>query len=457
MEKKKGLPFFKKAIYGSGNLAANLMNCTVGSYISFYYTDVAGIPIAAAGLIMVLCKLVDAVTDLLMGVIVEKTNTKYGKARPWLLWMAIPFGISVFLMFYSPSWGVTGKIIFAAATYMAGISLVYTAISVPFNTLSVLITNTPEDRTDLATMRQFFGFVGPLIITSISMPIVNALGGGQSAWSVLAGAYGIIGTIIYLLVFFTTKEIDDVPVGAEKEKEKKVPISVGLKALFKNKYWLMVLAVSIFIFIRSGIASGILVYYSQYVLGNSNYYTPLAMATMLPTIVCCFFVPKLAEKYGKRNLSIVGLVISVIGTLFMLIGTENVTILVIGTIISSIGIAPISICVFAMIGDTVVYGEWKNGFRNDGLGFSAVTFAEKVGTAVGSGVASLALAVGGYVGGVAIQSGSAIFSMKLCLILAPVILCIALMIVLKYYKLDAEISKITEDLAAGKTEKDTQI
>lgn len=227
----------------------------------------------------------------------------------------------------------------------------------------------------------------------------------------------------------------------------------GLKALFKNKYWLMVLGVSILLFVRSGISSGVLVYYSQYVLGSSNYYTALAMASMLPTIGCCFFVPKLSEKFGKRNLSLAGLVLCIAGVLLMLLGTESVTVLVIGTVISAIGSAPISICVFAMVGDTVVYGEWKNGFRNDGLGFSAVTFAEKVGTALGSGVASMALAVGGYVGGAAVQSGSAILSMKLCLIPIPVIVCLALMLVLKFYKLDAELPKITEDLTAGRTEK----
>lgn len=443
------LSFMSKAAYGSGNLAANLMNCTVGTYISFYYTEVAGLPIAAVGAILLICRLLDGLSDLCMGVIVEKTHSKYGKARPWVLRMAIPFGIAIFLMFFSPDWGITGKIIYAAATYIAGIAVIYTAISVPYNTLSALITQNSDERTSLATIRQFFGFVGPLVITTISLPIINMLGANQRAWSTLTAIYGVIGSIIYLLVFFNTKEAEtentyqtDAPV------EKKGNLGKEIKALFKNNYWLLVLCITLLIFINYGVKGGVQLYYCKYVLKDSNFYSLMSLSAQIPNILCCFFIPGIAKKYGKRNISIIGCVIAVIGGLIMVINPENRTIILISMVIYSIGMAPISICCFAMLGDTAVYGEWKTNVRNEGLVFSATTFAEKVGNALGGSMAAFVLALGGYVGNVAVQSASAISSMKISMIAFPIAVAALMILILKFYDLDRQYPTILKELEA---------
>lgn len=186
---KKKMSMLQIVGYGSGCLGANLMNNTVSSFISFYYTEVAGLPIAAVGIILLACRLLDGVSDLVMGAVVERTYTREGKARPWVKRMAIPFGLSIFLMFMSPSFGMTGKIIWAVCTYIAGIAIIYTAVMVPYNTLSAVSTEDVDERTKLVTARNTFGFVGPLMIGAISMPIVNFLGARQFAWSVLTGIY----------------------------------------------------------------------------------------------------------------------------------------------------------------------------------------------------------------------------------------------------------------------------
>ena len=373
MSKGKGkLSSIQKVAYGSGNFAANLMNCTVGTFISFYYTEVAGLPIASVGVILLVCRLLDGVSDLVMGAIVQRTRTKYGKARPWILWMAIPFGISVFLMFFSPNFGTTGKIVYAAATYMAGIAIVYTMISVPYNTLSALITNDPDERTSLATMRQFFGFMGPLFVTTFTLPIVNKLGGGQSGWSIMAAIYGILGAALYLWVFFSTKELDAEEQAAEtiqKTKNENMPkesLWTSIKALFKNKYWL--------------------------------------------------------------------------------IDPKSLTVLVVSTVVNTIGTAPISICVFAMLGDTAAYGEWKTGVKNEALVFSATTFSEKVGNALGGALIAFILSFGGFISGQAIQSESAIATMKICMIGAPIVIAIILIVLLYFYKLDKIYPTVMKEL-----------
>lgn len=443
------LSFMSKVAYGSGNLAANLMNCTVGTYISFYYTEVAGLPIASVGVILLICRILDGLTDICMGLIVERTNTKYGKARPWVLRMAIPFGISIFLMFYSPGFGTIGKIIYAAATYMAGIAIVYTAVSVPYNTLSALVTQNQDERTSLATMRQFFGFVGPLIITTISMPIINALGAGQMAWSILAGIYGVIGAAIYLWVFFSTKEID-VDENKETIKREKGNFLLEIKSLFKNQYWLIVLIVTLIIFMNYGVKAGVQVYYCKYVLGDSNFYSLMSIASQVPNILCCFIVPGIAKKFGKRNISIIGCILAVFGGLIMVINPESRPLILVSTVINSIGMAPISICCFAMLGDTAVYGEWKTNIRSEGIIFSATTFGEKVGNALGAALAAFALATAGFVGNATVQSDSAIGVMKLCMIAFPVLVAIIIIILLKFYGLDNQYNTILKEVEARK-------
>lgn len=446
------LSFGSRAMYGSGNFAANLMNCTVGTYISFYYTEVAGLPIAAVGVILLLCRLLDGVTDLCMGVIVENTHSKYGKARPWVLRMAIPFGIAIFLMFFSPNWGTTGKIIYAAATYMAGIAIIYTAVSVPYNTLSALITRSADERTSLATMRQFFGFLGPLVITTLSLPIINALGADQKAWSILTAIYGVIGTIVYLIVFFSTKELDTTEqkagqknAGAVEKKEKGSTLK-ALKALFKNQYWMQVLAITLLIFIGYGIKGGVQVYYCKYVLGNDNLYSLMSIASQIPNIILCFFIPAIAKKIGKRNISMIGCVIAIIGGAIMLIDPSSLPILLVSTVINTIGMAPISICVFAMLGDTAVYGEWKTNIRNEGMVFSATTFAEKVGNALGGSIAAFILALGGFVGNAVAQSASSVISMKTCMIGFPIFIALLMIVILRFYKLDRQYPTIVKEL-----------
>lgn len=450
----KKLSFLTKLVYGSGNASANLLVSTAAAFLTFYYTDVAGISTWAAGVILLVCRILDGVSDLIMGVVVDKTRSKYGKARPWLLRMAIPYFAALVLMFWSPSLGATGKVIYAAATYILGVAVVYTIISVPYNTLSALITNDPNERTALSTFRQFFGNVAPLAINIFTMPIINALGGGQHAWTILSIIYGVIGAALYLAVFFNTKELNVEDVQSKKSaKKEKGSTWAGIKGLFTNKYWIIVLIVSLLLFIMNSVQSAAAVYYSKYIFDNSNLVATFAIAGMIPIIIACFFIPALGKKFGKRNLSMAGLVLAIIGCIVTVFGSENLTVLLAGTVIRGFGIAPLNISVFAMLGDTVEYGEWKNGNRNEGLTFCASTFAEKVGQALGGALTTFALAIGGYVANAEIQTSGAIMGMKFSLIGVPAIVVILSFIVLIFYKLDGIYPQILADLEERKKSK----
>ncbi len=455
MEKQETqkMSLLTKIIYGSGNASANLLVSTAGAFLTFFYTDIAGLSPYIAGAILLVCRILDGITDLCMGVVVNRTHSKYGKARPWLLWMAIPYFISLVLMFYSPNCGATGKVIFAAATYILGVAIVYTIISVPYNTLSALITNDKDERTALSTWRQFFGIAAPLFINILTIPIINRLGGGQKAWTILAVIYGIIGAVLYLAVFLTTKEVNtqtEEEVKTEGQEKKVKEILKEVKALFQNKYWVIVLIIALLAFIMTGVQSGATVYYAKYIFHNDALVGTFAIAGMLPVIVGCAVIPGITKKVGKRNFAIAGLIFALAGCALTVIGSENLSLMLVGTAVRALGIAPLNIGLFAMLGDTVAYGEWKTGIRNEGLIFSAETFAEKVGQALGGAVTTFALGLGGYVAGAAVQTDGAILGMKFTLIYIPVIVILLEIAVLFLYKLDNQYDDIIKEIEARK-------
>ena len=448
---KKKMSMLQIVGYGSGCLGANLMNNTVSSFISFYYTEVAGLPIAVVGVILLACRLLDGVSDLIMGAVVERTYTKEGKARPWIKRMAIPFGLSIFLMFLSPSFGMTGKIIWAVCTYIAGIAIIYTAIMVPYNTLSAVSTEDVDERTKLVTARNMFGFVGPLIIGAISMPVVNFLGAGQFAWSVLTAIYGVLGAICYLWVYFSVKEV-----GAEERYEKHLEkkqqtvtvkakeqnhLLKDFKSLLQNKYWLIVLFIQLVIFFNYGVKAGYQTYYTKYALGDTNFYSFLSSCGMIPNILICFMIPWLSKKFGKRKISVIGCLLAILGGIIMAFNPVNRTLILISTLLNCAGMAPICNCAFAMLGDTAIYSEWKSGVRNEGLLFSAESFAEKVGGAIGGAAVAFALSLGGFVGNAAVQSESAMAVMTGLMVWFPVAVAVVCIIALSFYDLDRKYDK----------------
>ena len=431
----------EKVSYGLGNTAANLLLTTANMFIAFFYTEIGGIAAATVGTILLAARLLDGASDIAMGIIVDKTSSKHGKARPWLLWLAIPFGIAIALLFTSPDIGMTGKIVYAFITYTIALAIIYTAITVPYNSLIGLITQDQDERVQLSAFRTIFGMAGGVLVTIVTMPIVNYFGGGKHGWQMLSIIYGIAAVILYLICFKNTEERSIVEIGAES----KVPVKKGLKVLFKNKYWLITISTILISFVASGLA-GINVYYAKYILGNPAYMGMIGPATFVPIIVGVLLVTPLIQKFGKRNLAIGGSVLSVLGSIIMIINSTNINMILVGMVLRSLGIAPVAVASFAMLGDTVEYGEWKSGLRIEGLTFSAGTFGEKVGTGIGGVILGAILQLGGYVGGQAAQSDSALLAIKFTFIHLPIILFIGQIVLLYFYKLDSEYPQIVEEL-----------
>ncbi|GAA0076089.1 MFS transporter [Clostridium sp. CTA-5] len=437
--------FIERLAFGSGDLANNIIYAAISTFLIFYYTDVIGVSAAAVGTIMLISRFLDCIADLTMGIIVDRTKSKYGKARPWIIKMAIPFAIGGVLLFSVPtSLSANGKLIYIFITYNLVSTIIYTAINVPYATLNALITQDQYERSVLSIFRMILSTVGSMGIALLTLPVVKMFGNNTRAWSYTFALFGVVAAGLFLFTFLGTKE--RVKPADESKAKEDVPIKVGLKVLFQNKYWMYITLILILIFIGLTINGGATVYYAEVVLGNKELVGMLTTATSLSQIVAMFLVAGLIKKFGKRNIMILGSAIIILGYIIIAISQKNIQLLLAGNIIKGIGLAGIAACMFAMVSDTIEYGEWKTGVRIEGLTNSAASFGFKVGGGLGAASIGWILSASGYVGTASVQSATTIFAIKALYIYIPIIITIVQIGILILYKLDKEYPTILKEL-----------
>lgn len=427
--------------YGLGFFGVILVWTLVGTFLPYYYTDVAGVSAGVVGTLMLVARLFDGVTDLGMGTLVDRTRTKHGKARPWILWMGIPLGISTILLFSVPNFGSTGKILYAYVTYILLI-LVYTAVSIPYKTLLGLMTQEPYGRSVLNIYTGVFTMLSTLAIMIFAQPVASAIG-GKLGWTIVAAVSGVIIMITSYIAFRSTKERVSASVLNTNEI---IPFKVGLKALFTNKYWLIITLYCVIAYTLNALLAGAGLYYTSYILGNASYFSLVGLLLFLPTIICFFFMAKLVGKFGKRNIALTVSVIGILGPIVKLIDPSNVTVFLVGTAIQGFGLVPIIMFLYAMINDTAEYGEWKFGIRTEGLVNSAASFGMKVGAGLGGALIGWLLAFGGYVGGIEEQTASATTMILALNIYIPFVLAVLQTVLMWMYKLDEQYPQILAEL-----------
>jgi len=442
--------FGEKLAYGSGDFASNVIFSSMSAFLVFYYTDVVQVSAAAIGTIMLVSRLLDGIVDIIMGFVVDRTRTKYGKARPWLLRMSIPFGLAAVLLFSVPSMAENMQLIYIFITYNI-VNIVYTSINVPYGVLNSLMTQDQYERSVVNIIRMIFSMVASFGITMITLPIVTALGGGPSGWTKTYLVYGFIAVILFLVTFFFTRErIGSSQLEGQTAQKEVVSIKDGLKGLIKNKYWALLTANGLVTGINMAITMGVNIYYAQYILGDPNLVGILSMASGIPMIVGLFFLAPFVKRFGKRNVTIAGAIVTIIGCALVLVNPTNLSWIIITAIIRGIGTSPGMGVGFAMIADTVEYGEWKTGNRTEGLIFSAQSYGGKAGQGLGAALIGWILAFGGYIGGAATQSPDAITAIRVLFIFLPAFISIMQVLILIPYKLDKEYPEILKDLERRK-------
>lgn len=418
----------------------------MSAFLLFYYTDYAGVSSLAVGTIMMVSRIFDGVSDIIMGVIVDRTKSRFGKARPWLLRMCVPFALSGILLFSVPaSWAAAPKLVYVFITYNLVSTVIYTAINVPYSALNALMTQDPYERSVLSIFRNLLATAGTLIINTFTLPLVEFFGNNAAAWTKTFCVFGVLAVAAFLINFFGTKERVK-PVASEAGVEVKVPFGVGIMALFKNKYWIMMTGMLALFFLMYSVNGGATVYYAKDILGDKNLVGTINGIFNIVQIAGMFFIAMLVKKFGKRNVFALGLVFDIIGMLALNFSGGTMSLIVISSIIRGIGNACGGATMWAMVSDTIDYGEWKTGVRTEGLVNSACSFGYKIGNGIGSALLGLILEVGGYVGEAAVQSVSALNSIKLCFVWIPIIIYLIGLGIMGFYHLDQEFAGIIEDL-----------
>ncbi|WP_110648966.1 MFS transporter [Salinicola peritrichatus] len=439
------IPLREKIGYGCGDLASNFIWQAMSIFIVYYYTDVIGVAAGVIGSIMLFSRVFDGVSDIAMGYVIDKTTSRHGKARPWLLWLAVPFAVSAILLFTVPDVSPFWQAVYIAVTYNV-VCLVYTGLNVPYGTLNSLITQDQYQRSLLNVFRMSLALIGVLVVGNLTLPVATLLGGGQSGWVMTFMIFGVIGTGLFLFTFMSTRE--RVKPADERRHQAPVPLMQSLRTLSRNRYWALATIFILVTYIFNALNSGAVVYYAQYLLDDTWLVGIITTAYTVFILVGMALVPPITKRYGKRNAIIVGELITLVGYGIMLIDLSNVYLIVAGTIIRGLGKAPINGSMFALLGDTIEYGEWKTGIRNEGMVYSGGSMGIKVGSGLGTALLGWILAFGGYVGGGGEQSDAALFAIQALFIYLPMGLCVLLIALMLFYDLDKRYPAIVAELAA---------
>ncbi|WP_346907121.1 MFS transporter [Faecalicatena orotica] len=436
-----------KLSYASGDVACNVVFGMVGTLLTLFYTDYVGINPATVGMVMLLSRLFDGVSDLIMGVIVERTNSKWGKSRPWILWMSVPFALSAVLLFTVPNTTGVLQFVYLFVTYNFCTTVCYTAINLPYGSLSAMMTRVSSERDMLSVVRMGLSPIGKIIAATCTLPIVKLFGDDQAAWIKTMSIWAVLALILLLVCFFRCEETVKIEA---KQKAPKVPLGKSFSALFKNQYFWAVLVLWMVQSVSFGISGTILPYYCKYIFGNDTWmYSALFLTETLTLVAGIFACTPLIKKFGKRNIALAGSLIALIGQLIFFFNPYSFAWMVMSCLTRAVGLAPLNAVVFGMVGDVVEFGQWKTHIRQESLVFAGGSIGTKVGAGLASATMTGLLSAAGYIStsaGSAAQPDSALNMIVNIYKFGPVLIALVAFITLALYKLDKAYPSIMKEL-----------
>lgn len=438
----------EKAGYGIGDAAANFIFQTMVMFQLAFYTDTFGIAAAAAGTLFLVVRVWDAVFDPIMGVVADRTVTKWGKFRPWILWTAVPFGIMGFLTFTTPPFGAHGKLIYAYVTYIV-LMMVYSANNLPYSALSGVMTGDMGERTSLSQYRFVFAMSATLIVQGLALPMVKYFGAGNDAagYQKTIGIFSMLAVLFFFITFATTKErILPAP-------DQKSSVRQDFKDLGGNGPWLAMFILTIVLFVTLALRGGTVLYYFKYYVGRENLFSLFNVCGTGATIVGVILSKSLAVKYGKRNLFVGGLAFTIVFTAaFAALPPAAVTVMIVTEALRQFAYGFTIPLLWAMMADVADYSEWKNRRRATGVVFSAIVFGLKAGLGVGGALGGYILAGFGYVPN-AVQSAHALDGIRLMMSWFPALGFALCLVCLLFYRIDRRLElQLSDELAQRRLE-----
>ena len=447
---------FEKIGYGSGDFASNLFWQTFMYFLPIFYTDVFGLPTSIAALLFGLSRILDGFTDPLMGMIADRTRSRWGKFRPYLLYVSVPFAMIGILSFTTPGFGLTGKIVYAFVTYNL-MMILYTAINIPYSALMGVLSPDSQERTSISSYRFLLAFGAGLFVTAFNNTFVNYFGKGDDAlgYKYTIILYSALTVVLFLFAFITTRER---VVPKKKENNK---ISVDLKDLVSNRPWIILLLAGIFTIFYVSIRNGAIAYYFKYyvdiktidfaLFGKSFSYDFSSAFMVIGTIAGILgisVVKRFSDLIGKKQAYMVLMILSTLLTSsFFVLKNDQVAGMFVLQVLACLFMGPTSVLVWAMYADVADYSEWKTGRRATGLIFSASTMAQKFGWSLAGVVTMALLSLFGYEANMA-QSPESLTGIRALISLIPSAGSIICAILILFYALDDRLmKKIQKDLA----------
>ncbi|MGN0294279.1 MAG: MFS transporter [Lachnospiraceae bacterium] len=426
--------------YGSSDFACNLIWQMISLYLLYFYTNVMHLNAAAVSVMFLVTKCIDGVSDLIVGYLIDKTDTKWGKSRPWIAFGAIPFGVSAVLAFSVPNISQTGMLIYAYVTYIL-LSTSYTVVNIPMASILPALSEDPQERTVLASSRTFFSSLGSTVVSAFTLTLVDRFGNGNEAlgFRMVMILFGVIGCLILFFCFFNTREQTTIMV-------EKVSLKKNIQSLLHNKPWKLFALNIIWFFGGYTIQAGAVIYYFTYVVQNTALVQIVATITTLVPIITNLCAPFLVRLTYKRNLMIIGNGVHIAGLLMIFFGGTNVPVLLMGAVTAAAGFGLKGSMHFAMQPDPVDYGEWKSGVNTAGTLSAVNGFIGKVGMALASSIGAALLAVGGFDEYAAVQSITTQNFITVMYIWVPVVMNIGSVITMVLYDLDKIYPDIVKEL-----------
>lgn len=432
MEEKKYLKWYNKVGYGSGDMAGNVVYSFLSSFIMIYLTNIVGLNAGIVGTLIAVSKLFDGVTDIFFGAMIDKTKSRLGKARPWMLYAYIGCAITLVANFAIPTnMGKFAQYAWFFIAYTLLNAVFFTANNIAYAALVALVTKNSKERVEMGSWRFIFAFSTVLIIQSVTVKFVQILGGGAHAWKVVAIVFAIVGVIVNTISVFSVKELPEEELngdGVVDDEIEKYGLVEAAKLLFSNKYYIMI-SVTYIVQQTYSAMLNMGIYYMTYVLLNEDLYAVFSWAINIPLIIALIITPTLVAKWkGLYKLNIVGYAIATVGRALVVVAAymHSVPLMILFTAVSSFGQGPWQGDMGAVVANCSEYTYLTKGKRIDGTMYSCTSFGTKLGGGIGTALTGWLLAASGFNGEVATQSASCLSMLHFMYLWLPVILALVI-------------------------------
>ena len=431
------------ACYGLGDFACNGFFTVVSSFLMFFYTDVAKIDLGMVGMIILASRMADAVSCLGMGGLIDRTNTRWGRVRPYLVGTVVPLCLVMVALFYVPDCSMGGKIAYGFVTAIV-FSVLYSGLSVSYSTMMTCMTQDSRERLGFNLTKNVCANLGAFFVTSMTLFLVGRLGRGDAkqgfVWTMCV--YALLYVSIILITFWNTKE-------RVQMEQKQLGFLESFRIAIKNKHWILLCIIEYLMLLGMTMRSQGTLYYAKYCLGQEKLGSVLLSISTFLAIPMVFVVTKMAEKIGKKRSMCWGNLLLAAGLAGMWFAGKNIGLLMVSHVVASIGSGIASGMVFVMIAEVVDYSEYQTGKRPQGFLTSAVSLMMKLGVASAGFLGTKVLEIGGYTAGES-QTKGALGAIEANYLWLPIVAALLGLVAMRMYRLDEEYPRVVEVLAQRK-------